>query len=342
MTALKEYARLESTGLWRATPQDQRREVIVSVGNATLTITDTRDQALTHWSLAAVARANPGQRPAIFHPDGDPSETLELAEDEAEMIEAIEKLRQHIERRRPRPGRLRFVMLLASVAAVGALAVFWLPDAMLRHTVTVVPAVKRAEIGEALLARITRVTGQPCSDAQANPALSRLGTRVLGAGGTNQLRVLRSGVQSTKHLPGGTILMNRALVEDFEEPDVAAGYVLAEQQRMAMLDPLQDLLQTAGLFASFRLLTTGELTPAVLDAYAETLLRKPQADVPDDALLLAFKDVGLRAAPYAYAVDVSGEETLPLIEADPFAGQALPAPVLADADWVRLQGICGG
>ena len=31
---------------------------------------------------------------------------------------------------------------------------------------------------------------------------------------------------------------------------------------------------------------------------------------------------------------------LELIEADPMAGQS-PAPVIRDADWVRLQGICG-
>ena len=40
------------------------------------------------------------------------------------------------------------------------------------------------------------------------------------------------------------------------------------------------------------------------------------------------------------ALDITGESTLELIEADPMAGQS-PAPVIRDADWVRLQGICG-
>jgi hypothetical protein len=49
----------------------------------------------------------------------------------------------------------------------------------------------------------------------------------------------------------------------------------------------------------------------------------------------------LRSSPYAYALDITGETVLPLIEADP--RRALGSrEVLKDADWVRLQGICGG
>ena len=69
MTALTKYARIEATALWRPTPDTQRQEVIVAIGDATLVITNFNDQALTHWSLAAVERANAGQFPAIYHPD---------------------------------------------------------------------------------------------------------------------------------------------------------------------------------------------------------------------------------------------------------------------------------
>ena len=58
MTALKEYDRIEATGLWRANADAQRREVIVSIGDATLTISDHNDRALAHWSLPAIERAN--------------------------------------------------------------------------------------------------------------------------------------------------------------------------------------------------------------------------------------------------------------------------------------------
>ena len=339
MTALLQYERLEASGLWRAAPGEQRREVIVSLGDASLTITDMQDRALTHWSLAALERANPGETPAIYHPDGDPGETLELSADATEMLEAIERLHRVIERRRPKPGRLRLILTLSAAAVIAALAFLWMPGALLRHTVSVIPDVKRTEIGEALLSRITRVSGQPCSDRYAQPALEAMSQRLLG--NREALVVLPGGVQETAHLPGGTILMNRALVEDFEDADVPAGYVIAEALRADRRDPLETLLQSAGFWSSLRLLTRGELTPETLDAQAERILTAPSADIPDAELVAAFTKAKLRTTPYAFARDVSGESVLGLIEADP-SPDGSDSAVLSDSNWIRLQTICGG
>ena len=54
MTVLAEYQRLEAEGVWRADEDAQRRDVIVSIGEATLTLTDLNEVALTHWSLPAI------------------------------------------------------------------------------------------------------------------------------------------------------------------------------------------------------------------------------------------------------------------------------------------------
>jgi hypothetical protein len=343
MTALSEYERLEAPGLWRAAPGDQRREVVVSIGDATLVITDMRDRALTHWSIPAIVRANPTQLPAIYHPDGDTGETLELGGTERQMIDAIEKLRAGVERMRPRPGRLRLVMMLGSMAAVAALAVFWLPGAVRDHTLRVVPPVKRAQIGEALEARMQAVTGPPCSTAAGDAALERLAKRLPARRGTGALLVVRDGVAASVALPGGTILLHRALVEDYEEPDVVAGYIVAERLRTRADDPLGRLLDHAGLIAAFRLLTTGDPGQDALRSYAEYLLTDAPVTPLDDATLLAgFQAWEVRSTPYAYARDITGETTLSLIEADPFASGPPPPPVLSDGDWLRLQGICGG
>ncbi|SHG91396.1 hypothetical protein [Marivita hallyeonensis] len=340
MTALKEFQRLEAAGVWRATPADQRKDVIVSLGDASLTILDLRENVLAHWSIAAVARANKGQRPAIYHPDGDPGETLELDDNGVEMIDAIEQLRTAIDRTRPKPGKLRLWITGALGAAVIAGIVFWLPDALLRHTVQVVPAVKRAEIGDALLSRITRISGQACMTRDAREPLRRLSSRVLGPGQRGALVVLPAGVRTTAHLPGGRILLNKALVEDPEEPDVTAGYILTERLRALTQDPLEEMLIETGLWSSLRLLTTGELRDTDLERYSEYLLSKEPMPLSDDVVLAAFETAELRSTPYAYAVDITGETTLPLIEADPMTGRD-PRPVLSDADWLRLQGICG-
>ncbi|SDW61363.1 hypothetical protein SAMN05444358_1011303 [Ruegeria halocynthiae] len=336
MTALKQYQRIEATGLWRPSPDEQRREVVVSIGEATLTISDFNDSALTHWSLAALERQNPGTYPAVFNPDGDPGETLELAKSESTMIEAIDRLQRAIDRARPHPGRLRWLSVAGVVLAVLAVLLFWLPAALQRHVIAVVPEIKRQEIGDTILQRIERVSGKACSSPDAQESLDQLAKRT----GVRQIMILPAGLPDSLSLPGGTVLLNRALVEDHEDPAVAAGYVIAARARAVQKKPLDDLLDRTGPTAAFRLLTTGELTPEIVDAYTEEVLSQPRPEIADNDLLAIFAQAALPSTPYAYARDITGETVLGLIEADPMAGRTLEQ-VLPDRDWVRLQNICG-
>lgn len=337
MTALTEYQRLECSAVWRAAPDAQRRDVFVSVGDATLTITDTADRPLAHWSLAAVDRLNPGELPAIYAPGADAPEELEIEDDT--MIAAIEKVGQSIRRRRPQPGRLRLVLLGGGLALVLALTVFWLPDALIRHTASVVPQAKRTELGARLLTDIRRVAGSPCGTVNGRRALDQLKSRLM-ANQKGRLTVLAAGIPAAQHLPGGLILLNRSLVEDFEDPAVVAGFILAELTRAEAKDPIEELLEFAGPFTAFRLLTTGNVPDAKLETYAEYLSTKSAEPIDNDILLARFATAGVPSTPYAFARDISGESTLPLIEADP-VGSAAAEPVLTDGQWVSLQGICG-
>lgn len=336
MTALSEFDRLEASGLWRQGDGAQRRDVIVSFGDASLVISDRREIALAHWSLAAVTRLNPGQRPALFSPGSDSSETLEI--DEEVMIGAINKVSSAIERARPRPGRLRLWLTLGGTAALAALLVFWMPGALRRHTASVVPDTMRAEIGQALLGQITRITGAPCRSPEGTAALSVLSQRVLDRPGA--VVVVPAGVQQAVHLPGGLVVLNRAIVEDYDDADVAAGFILAEAARADARDPVLDMLKESSLLTSIKLLTTGKLSPAALQRYGEGLLTRAPMPLPDEDMLALFSAAELPSRPYAYALDVSGETVLALIEADPMRGQS-HAPVLNDSNWVRLQGLCG-
>ncbi|MEP4198597.1 MAG: hypothetical protein ABJL99_23490 [Aliishimia sp.] len=336
MTALKKYDRIEASGLWRPTADSQRRDVVATLGDATLTIKATNDQALAHWSLAAIERANPGKTPARFHPDGDPGEELELGAEEVDMVDAIETLRRAIDRARPRPGRVRWVGMSLSTAAVVYASVFWLPGALIDHTLRVVPNVARAEIGQSLFNRIQRVTGPACGTTANNSSLSHLGTRLK----TPHLAVMRGGIKDALHLPGGQILLARQLVEDHEEPDVIAGYILTEVAIAGLHDPLRDVLEYSGTYATFRLLTTGRLDADTLDEYGEHVLTAPRHELPQSALLTSFEAAGVRSTPFAYAQDITGETVLNFIEADPMRDKPI-SPLLDDADWLRLQDICG-
>ncbi|WP_371169225.1 hypothetical protein [Aliiroseovarius sp. 2305UL8-7] len=337
MTALTKYDRLEAAGIWHASPDAQRRDVLLSLGDATLTIADMQETALAHWSLPAIIRLNPTERPAIYAPGEDAAERLEI--DDETLIKAIEKVRRVVERRRPHPGRLRYWVTAGVFALLVALGVFWMPNALRSYTLSVVPDPTRASIGQRILNRIGRVAGQQCDARTGHDALDRLGTRVLGPDAP-RIIVLSSGVQKAAHLPGHITLLNRALIEDYEEPDVVAGFLLAEDMRRQSIDPMRALLEHAGLRATAQLLTTGVLPDHVIDNYAEDVLTARPAPLSNDVMLARFKAAGLRTTPYAFALDITGESTLDLIEADPVP--LLDAtPLLSDADWVRLQGICG-
>ncbi|GAA3864862.1 hypothetical protein [Celeribacter arenosi] len=336
MTALTDYDRLEASALWRPEGSTQRREVIVSVGEATLTISDLNDNPLSHWSLPAIERVNgTNEQRAIYRPGSDTDERLET--EDSTMIDAIARVHRAIDRSRPRPGRLRGAVAASVALAVFVLGVFWLPNALIRQAVQIVPPVTRAEIGDQLFARIQRLSGQPCDTVHGARALARLRNRL---GETGRLVVLSSGVAVSQHLPGGTILLNRSLVEDFEDPAVVGGYILAERARASETDPLEALLRGAGLLTSLKLLTTGRVPEAELDAHAEHLLTAPLVEPDTEDLITRFARAEVSATPYAYAIDLTGTTTLPLIEAEGVRIENT-RPVLSDSDWVALQGICG-
>jgi hypothetical protein len=338
MTALSEFQRLEATGLYTPEPGAQRRDVVLTLGDATLTIFDSRSEALSHWSLAAVERVNPAKRPALYAPGPDAVERVETGDEE--MIRAIEKVRKAVDRERPHPGRLRARLVAAAVLSVILFAVFWLPGALTRYTASVVPAATRAAIGASLIDQIGRLSGPPCSEPSGAAALRTLTGRLFAAGRVPVIRVLRSGVPGAAHLPGQIILLDRAVVEDHESPQVVAGFILSEAEKAARSDPLLSLLDYAGLRATLTLMTTGALPAGALEGYSETYLAAPRTALPPEALMSRFAAAGVSPAPYAYAVDITGESTLALIEADP-VGQEKSEPLLTDGQWIALQGICG-
>jgi hypothetical protein len=337
MTALNQYQRLEAAGIWRETPQAKARDVIVSFGDATLILTDPRSEVpLAHWSLPAVTRINPGKVPARYAPGGvDADEELEIDDDL--MISAIAKLHRVIEARKPHPGRLRGSLMLGAAAMMAALAVFWVPPALVRHAAEVAPPAQRAEIGRMILNEIAKTTGSPCSRPAGDMVRDKLARRLIGPDTTIEIvpAILRGALQ----LPGPIIVIGEDLIAGQVTPEVAAGHILAAQAAAVKEPPLLDALRYAGPRATFHLLTDGTLPPSALGGYGEKLLAEPVPRPDDDALLAYFARAGISSEPYARSLDPTGEATLGLIEADPFR-TVEPRPVLSDREWVALQEIC--
>lgn len=336
MTALRKYLRLESPGLWRETPDAQLREVVVGLREATIVLSDPKtEMALAQWSLPALTRLNPGKTPALYSPGQDDPETLEV--DDRDMMAALDTVRTALERRRPKPGRLRGVLLGGFGAVIGSLAVFWLPGKLIDYTAAMLPPSTRSDLGKLALQDLTKLTGSPCTGKSGTAASVALGLRV-NPNRPPHVLVVRDALQAPLALPGDLLILPEKLVQS-STPDAIAGYILAATAQAALKDPMQPLLEKAGLMATVRLLASGAIAPDALTGYGQNLLAPPAISLPDEAQLAAFKAAKITAQPYAYALDSSGETTLPLIEADPFPNGSKPE-VLSDTHWKALQAIC--
>jgi hypothetical protein len=333
VTVLAKYQRLEAEAVWRASAEAQRKDVIVSIGEATITISAANGTALAHWSLPAIERLNPGEEPALYAPGPQSPERLELAE--PEMLAAVDSVLKAIQSGTRNTGRMRRLVSLAAGLAIMVAAALWLPNAIVRYTASLVPDVARASIGTDLLAELDRVAGAPCNAPAGLQALEQLDTRLFGDT-PRDLVILRSALKETTHLPGGTILIAHTLVEDYETPDVLAGYILAEDLRRSQTDPLARLLGRAGLRSALTLLLQGRVPEKGLKRMAEGVVADSPVPVADGDLINRMTAVKVPSEPYAYARDFSGESTETLIAAN----SANTVPILDDGNWIALQRIC--
>jgi hypothetical protein len=335
MTALSQYDRLESLGLWRAARTDQRREVIVSFGNATLVMSDGAGRPLSHWSLPAIVRLNPGFSPAVFAPDADAGESLEI--DDPIMIDAINTVRGQLIKAKPRRGRLRQGLTAAVLLAVVGTAAAWGPALLRDQAAGSLSDLRRAQIGASVLGHLQASTGPACRGTPGRDALQKLQTRLFGMDRAGQVVVLPGVMPGPANLPGNLTVIDRATLVRYDDPFVTAGDIIAARTRAT--DPVQDVLRHAGLRATVHLLTSGTLPDTALASYAAYLLDQGQPPVTEPQLISAFAAAKIPTTPYAALRTARGQNGARLMTADPLAGTEAE-PVLTDAAWLQLQAIC--
>jgi hypothetical protein len=321
-------------GRWRPGPDSAWSDVGVAFGEASLVLTDAHGEPLAHWSLPAVERLNPGRTPALFAPDPEGPEAVEIDDDL--MTSAIESVRRVVERRHPGRSRAARPALLATLAAACLAMAIWLPDALRREALSVVPDSTRAEIGATILGHLQAAAGPACRDPLASEALEKLRRRTLGEGSPGQVVVLPQGPEAPLLLPGQIVVVSRDMVTTADEPAALAGYILAAATSTS--DPLEPLL--GGVGTTLRLLTTGGLGSDDAAREARALLTGASA-TPPTTVNLALTAAGVPPEPYARALASRGLPTDGLVIEQGSTPDTPTQPLIADADWVSLQNICG-
>ncbi|RJE79766.1 hypothetical protein [Paracoccus sp. JM45] len=340
MTALTEFRRLEAQGAWKETPRAGKREVVVSLGEATLTLMDPKsDCPLSHWSLPAVVRLNPGRVPAVYTPtSAKPDETVEI--DDQLMIDGIARVQRAIAHHRRTPGRLRGAITgLILLGLLGAL-VAWLPDALIRHAAQIAPPAQMRTIGTAVLADLETGTGSICHRHSGQQVLDWITSRLLGK--HTLVQVVPGPLNGARRLPGNMYLIGNDLLASATGPEATAGHLIAASIAQDDRQVTQDALEYAGAFASLRLMTLGTLPRRALEGYGKTLLEKPLPRPDMGKLPAAFEEHDLSTEPYARSLDPTGVTVMPLITGDPMRDEPAGRPLLTDEQWLALQKICAG
>ncbi|MEO0357509.1 MAG: hypothetical protein AAF386_04295, partial [Pseudomonadota bacterium] len=299
MTALHSYTRLECIGLWRPTPKDQRREAVVQLGTASLTILDSAGRPLAHWSLAAVDRVGLSDAQAvIYRPHPDASDTLEI--DDATMIAALDQIHTAVHARSKPPRKWgRWATLGIGVAAC-AIAALYAARVLPGYAAAILPDARAAELSVRLTDRLTDTVGPACQTPESDRALRNLTAR-LDALGDLTFVIVPSDETHVVALPAGHVVVPQGLLAQAASADVLAGHILVALSTAWVQDPAQTVFQDAGLLATARYVLGGQISDRAINNAADTMLTRTPTPLAGAAatLLQGFDALGVSASPFA-------------------------------------------
>ncbi|TRD22283.1 hypothetical protein [Palleronia caenipelagi] len=275
MTALSKFERLEAPGIWHPEGDGTPRDVIVSLGDRSLSITGVDDIPVAHWFLPSIERLNPGKIPAMFGPGFETDEQLEIEDDL--MIEAIGTIRKSVRRTQPKRGRVRLILSGTLFALLLVAAGLWAPVALIRYAASVTPDETRQEIDRQLIEELPeQPSGLSCrGDAASRNALSLLLVS-LGWSDLNKVKVLPNWPGGATILPGGTLLLDASKIENSTDFRPIAKQILAARHAARVGDPLRSYLDGR---SAYHLIMSKKMSETDISDQAERLLSRPPPTV---------------------------------------------------------------
>lgn len=330
MTALERYDRLEALGRWREGPDAPVREVVVSLGDATLVLADLTDRPLGHWALIGVQAVGKDGPATVYAMTPEGEETLAIQD--ADMVEAIAAVRRPFHggpvRGQPK-GRGWWPAAIA--ATLIGLAAAFLPELIRAQAARMAPPEMLREWGDAMLLHLMAEQGPLCADPEGRRALALAGGRVARET-RSRLRAMDLGAAPVALLPGPTVVLGKGALAKSEDPAEVAGWLALALAQEEMRPGPDRLMDAAGPGASLRFLLTGQLSQGALDRAAAAAMAPPSVE-EIGAAYERLRAAGLPTAPFADGLRRAG---LPAPPASTEGGVALPA-----RDWAALKRLCG-
>lgn len=338
MTIYPGFDVLECKGQWTPGHDERSMDVIVQLGLETITIRSVDEAVLTHWSLYFIQEVDDYGDIVVFSPNPETGEWLEL--DDKLMIGAL-RGEIIVERQSPIPNRFSLgiswwlIGLIALLAGTGA---FYGSDRLIEIAASLVAASNRATIGESVYSAID-VNGAGRCDADDGMKILLGLQNALLHGERVDTRVLRDIPFMSRSLPGGIIILNAELLNRHDGPEVIAGYMLMESERLGAMDPLIPFLQVTG---PMRLVTIGlgrQIGDSHYESFGDHLIDDPIVPVDYNSLLSRIDAAGFPAHHFVNVHAFIDERITAFLPASTLDSNPY-RPLLTDSDWQLLRNIC--
>ena len=266
MTAIDKYTRLEALGQWRESPTQPPREVVVSFGNATLVLSNLDEKPLCHWAMAATSRMSLEGTKAVYTPDTEGFETLEI--DDAEMVEAIAQVSRAATTVNLRTPWLRWVFIALVMTASAAIA-YATPPLLRSQAIRMTGSESARKLGTDMLATLSP---DICREPRADAARELFQSRVFPDGRT--LLIISRGQAQASIFPGGVVVISRDTLQVMQSPDELARLTTALSARSE--STVDQLFESSSPRELFDYITSGKLSDERLAKAARNIINSPE------------------------------------------------------------------
>jgi len=260
-------------------------------------------------------------------------------------------------------GKIVFWSLAAALSIAG-IAIYGVP-AIAERLTALIPRSVEAKLGEAVATRIDLVFGKKaCGTPDGLAALATLSRELGQQGGLPDdvtVKVVKTDVPNAFAIPGDHVYILSALIDKANDPDELGGVLAHEFGHVAHRDGLREMISSGGTAFFFGLLLGDVSGSGVLLLASRTLIsarHSREAEAGADAFAAkTLLGLGRSPAPLGvFLLRMTGEQSggpIALLASHPLTQDRLAelkrqdapatgAPLLDDAQWKALKGICGG
>ncbi|MGR3368768.1 MAG: M48 family metallopeptidase [Sagittula sp.] len=302
--------------------------------------------------------------------DEMPRDIARLVILDPDLIAWLHKTRPSLFKAEVHPGSVRKLATYAIGAVVAAgLMLFVILPALAGTLARVIPVEREVAFGKTVTRQMERALGRArmpdlrCSDPRGQAALQKMLTRLTAGQDMKydiNLMVFDHPMINAFAAPGGQVVLVRGLLDKAEHPDEVAGVLAHELAHVENRDTTREALRAAGSAGLLTMILgdfTGGAAIAIVGEHMISASYTRDAEgKADDFALDMLADAGVSAEGFAGFFDRIAElegfalpaylSSHPVTEeramqARDFAGeQAHTTPILTDAEWSDLQGIC--